>query len=143
MLLCGKACGPFGVTKDMNLRMKAKAIGLMAEDYTTDHVPDMVLGHLVVSQVQCRVAVLLQAVDQLERFLAIDHLDADKNVRLAGGVVAVVEFGDVAVADQRQELLVGTGLLGQRDGEDGLAALAELGALGNEAYRFMPSVRPL
>ena len=28
------------VTKDVNLRMKAKAIGLMAEDYTTDHVKD-------------------------------------------------------------------------------------------------------
>lgn len=26
------------VTKDMNLRMKARALGLMAEDYTTDHV---------------------------------------------------------------------------------------------------------
>jgi PhoH-like ATPase len=29
------------VTKDMNLRLKAKAIGLMAQDYTTDHVPDI------------------------------------------------------------------------------------------------------
>lgn len=28
------------VTKDMNLRMKARSIGLMAEDYTTDHVQD-------------------------------------------------------------------------------------------------------
>jgi len=29
------------VSKDVNLRMKAKAIGLMAEDYTTDHVKDI------------------------------------------------------------------------------------------------------
>ncbi len=29
------------VTKDVNLRMKAKAIGLFAEDYTTDHVRDI------------------------------------------------------------------------------------------------------
>lgn len=29
------------VTKDVNLRMKAKAVGLMAEDYTTDHVKDV------------------------------------------------------------------------------------------------------
>ena len=29
------------VTKDVNLRMKAKAVGLMAEDYTTDHVKDL------------------------------------------------------------------------------------------------------
>jgi len=29
------------VTKDVNLRMKAKSIGLMAEDYTTDHVKNI------------------------------------------------------------------------------------------------------
>lgn len=29
------------VTKDVNLRMKAKSIGLMAEDYKTDHVKDV------------------------------------------------------------------------------------------------------
>ena len=29
------------VTKDVNLRMKAKSIGLMAEDYTTDHVKNL------------------------------------------------------------------------------------------------------
>lgn len=29
------------VTKDGNFRMKAKAVGLMAEDYTTDHVKDV------------------------------------------------------------------------------------------------------
>lgn len=29
------------VTKDVNLRMKAKAVGLAAEDYTTDHVKDV------------------------------------------------------------------------------------------------------
>ncbi len=29
------------VTKDVNLRMKAKAVGLMAEDYTSDHVKDL------------------------------------------------------------------------------------------------------
>lgn len=29
------------VTKDVNLRMKAKAVGLLAEDYTSDHVKDV------------------------------------------------------------------------------------------------------
>ncbi len=29
------------VTKDVNLRMKAKSVGLRAEDYTTDHVKDV------------------------------------------------------------------------------------------------------
>jgi PhoH-like ATPase len=28
------------VSKDMNLRMKARALGLLAEDYTTDHIKD-------------------------------------------------------------------------------------------------------
>ncbi|MCG6892295.1 MAG: PhoH family protein [Desulfobacteraceae bacterium] len=38
------------VTKDVNLRMKAKAVGLLAEDYTTDHVKDLAelyTGHRV------------------------------------------------------------------------------------------------
>lgn len=38
------------VTKDVNLRMKAKAVGLLAEDYTTDHVKDVAelyTGHRV------------------------------------------------------------------------------------------------
>ncbi len=29
------------VTKDVNLRMKAKSVGLLAKDYTTDHVKDL------------------------------------------------------------------------------------------------------
>ncbi|MGD8541365.1 MAG: PhoH family protein [Desulfobacteraceae bacterium] len=33
--------GVFLVTKDVNLRMKAKSVGLMAEDYTTDRVSDI------------------------------------------------------------------------------------------------------
>ena len=98
-----------------------------------DHVTNMVLGHFVVGQVQSRVAVLLQALDQFQRFLAVTDLDADENMGFAGGVVAVVEFGDVALADQGQEFLVGAGLLGQRDGKDGFALFAKLGALGDEA----------
>lgn len=42
------------VTKDVNLRMKAKAIGLLAEDYTTDHVKDvsaLYTGHRLREQV--------------------------------------------------------------------------------------------
>ncbi len=47
--------------------------------------------------------------------------------------VAVVELGDAAPADQRHEALVRARPLGQRHGEDGLALLAHLGALGDEA----------
>lgn len=33
------------VSKDVNLRMKAKSVGIMAEDYTTDHVKDISLQY--------------------------------------------------------------------------------------------------
>ena len=42
------------VTKDVNLRMKAKAAGIMAEDYKTDHVKDissLYKGHRIVENV--------------------------------------------------------------------------------------------
>ena len=55
-----------------------------------DHVADVVLRHFIVGQVERRVAVLLQAVDHLQRFLAVGDLDADEDVGLGGGVVAVV-----------------------------------------------------
>ena len=35
------------ISKDVNFRMKAKAVGLDAEDYTKDHVHDVRLGHHV------------------------------------------------------------------------------------------------
>jgi PhoH-like ATPase len=44
------------VTKDVNLRMKAKAVGLLAEDYTTDHVKDagaMYTGCRCLNGVEC------------------------------------------------------------------------------------------
>lgn len=35
------SCSFILVSKDMNLRMKARAVGLLAENYTTDHVKDL------------------------------------------------------------------------------------------------------
>lgn len=43
------------VSKDVNLRMKAKAIGLMAQDYITDHVKDvsaLYRGHRILENVR-------------------------------------------------------------------------------------------
>jgi PhoH-like ATPase len=48
------ACQVILVSKDVNLRMKAKSIGLLAQDYTTDHVKDpkgLYKGYRVVEQV--------------------------------------------------------------------------------------------
>jgi len=42
------------VTKDVNLRMKAKSLGLMSQDYTTDHIKDintLYRGHRIEEQV--------------------------------------------------------------------------------------------
>jgi hypothetical protein len=61
------------------------------------------------------------------------HADADEDVGLGRVGVAVVELGDVAVAEQLAELLEGAGLLGDGDGQHGLALLAHLGPLGHEA----------
>ena len=49
-------------------------------------------GHLVVSQVERGIAVLPQLLDQRPRFGAAGDLDADKDVRFALVVVAVVEL---------------------------------------------------
>ncbi len=43
------------VSKDVNLRMKAKSVGLMAQDYKTDHVKDistLYTGHRIVEPVE-------------------------------------------------------------------------------------------
>ena len=54
-------------------------------------------------------------------------------MRLSPVVVAIIEFGNVARADQRHEFLVAAGFLGQRHGQHGLPLLADFGALGDEA----------
>ncbi|KKY54547.1 hypothetical protein AAY86_00005, partial [Pseudomonas amygdali pv. tabaci str. ATCC 11528] len=58
-------------------------------------------------------------------------LHADEDVRLAISVIAVVEFGDLALADGFAECLEAARLLGNGHGDDCFAAFAQLGALGN------------
>jgi len=50
------------VTKDVNLRMKAKAMGLMAQDYTSDHVRDI---NTLYSGMRVAEAISGQLIDQL------------------------------------------------------------------------------
>jgi PhoH-like ATPase len=53
------------VTKDVNLRMKAKAVGLLAEDYTTDRVKDvssLYAGHRLQEHVPSKVIEQFHAV---------------------------------------------------------------------------------
>lgn len=65
------------VTKDVNLRMKAKAVGLLAEDYTSDHVKDvgeLYQGYRVVDDVPPAVIDSLYAE---EEGISIGQLDVD------------------------------------------------------------------
>ena len=74
-----------------------------------------------------------QVIEESDRLGARSHLNADEDMGGTLVVVAVVELGDVARTDQRQELPVGARLLGQGNGENRLPLLADLGALGHEA----------
>jgi len=51
-----------------------------------DQVADVQLGHFVVGQIQRRIAVLLQLLDELGRLAAIGHLHADEHMCL-GSIV--------------------------------------------------------
>ena len=93
---------------------------------------NMAFGHLVIGQVECWVAVLAQVFEQLHRFSPGSDLNADKDMRLTRVVVAIVELGDVARPDQRDEPLVGARLFRQGDGKNGLALLTDLGSLGDK-----------
>ena len=83
----------------------------------------------------------LQFFHQIGSFRLVFDLDADEHLRRFRVGVAVVEFGDVALAEQRAELAEAAGRLGDGDGEDGFALLADLGALGDEAQTVEVHVR--
>ena len=98
-----------------------------------DHVADVLLGELVVGQVEGREAVAFELAREQRRFGAVDGRDADEDVRHRGIGDAVVELGHRARADQLAEAPEAAALLGNRHREQGLALLADLGALGDEA----------
>ena len=93
----------------------------------------MQLRHLVVGQVVGLDPPALQLGEQVPDLVAVGDLDADEQVRDLRVGIAVVELGDRALAEQRAELAEAAGPLRDRDGEDRLALLAQLGALGDEA----------
>ncbi|RMO18328.1 hypothetical protein ALQ47_05252 [Pseudomonas cichorii] len=100
----------------------------------TDHVPDMQLGQFVVGQVQHRETLIRQAGDQgAARIVVRVGLHADEDMRLTVGVIAVVEFGDLPLADSLAERLEAARLLGNGHGNDGFAAFTQLGTLGHMA----------
>ena len=109
---------------------------------TADEVADVQLGHLIVGQVQRLETVAGEMGGDLFALALPGRLDADEDVRSLGVGDAVIELGDAAPANQCAEALQAAGPFRNRDGEDGLAVLAELGALGNEAQAVEVEVGP-
>jgi len=65
------------VTKDINLRMKAKAVGLMAEDYTTDHVKNFQTMYTGNRQVDFDDHGVIERFYQAEDGLSVDEVPLD------------------------------------------------------------------
>ncbi|RMR72126.1 hypothetical protein ALP80_200105 [Pseudomonas savastanoi pv. fraxini] len=97
-----------------------------------DHVADVQFGQFVVGQVQHREALAGQAGDQGAAWVVLGMgLHADEDVRLAISVIAVVEFGDLPLADGLAERLEAARLFRNRHGNDRLAAFAQLCTFGH------------
>lgn len=68
------------VSKDVNLRMKAKAVGLMAEDYTTDHVKDigaLYTGCRCIENTECRI---IEELYSNREGIGVEKLNPDKSL---------------------------------------------------------------
>lgn len=65
------------VSKDMNLRMKARSIGLMAEDYTTDHVRDPQKLYTGCRQEDCPGELIEQIYQVDDNCIDIDSLETE------------------------------------------------------------------
>lgn len=65
------------VSKDMNLRMKARSIGLMAEDYTTDHVRDPHKLYSGCRQTECPDLLIEQIYREEDNVIDVDAVGAD------------------------------------------------------------------
>ena len=99
----------------------------------THQMANVQLRHFVVGQVRRVDLAPRQLAQQMLGLLPIANFDADEQMRDLRIGIAIVEFGDIAVAEQRAKRAKAAQLLGNRDGEDRLALLAQLRALGDEA----------
>ena len=98
-----------------------------------DEMADVELRHLVVGQVVGLDPAVLELREQLVGLAAVRDLDADEDVRDARIGIAIVEFGDLPLAEQLAEFAEASRPLGDRHREHRLALLAQLRALGDEA----------
>ena len=84
---------------------------------------------------------LAQRAHERAHLLGLADLQADEDVRRLRIGEAVVELGDVVVAEDGAELLQRTGALGDGHRQHRLAALADFGALGDVAQPVEIHVR--
>jgi hypothetical protein len=96
-------------------------------------VADVGFGQFVMGEIECRQAAGVELGDDVFTLAAVVDLQPAEEHRFAFVGVAVVEFGDVDGAEVAAEGLEAAGALGDGDGENGLALLAQFGALGHVA----------
>ena len=106
-----------------------------------DHMANVQLGQFVLGQVQHREALIAQPLHQRSTRIGVRvGLHTDKNVRFFVLVEAVVELGDLPLADSFAEGLEAAWLLGNGHGDDRLTFFAQLGALGDMAQAIKVDV---
>src|SRR5690606_37122251 len=114
-----------------------------ALDPAAAHAADVQLGQSAVGAAGNGVAAAAQAGDNLPYGrLALLQTDGDGDAGRGAGGDAVVELGDGAVAEQPDEGAIGAGALRDGDGQQGLAALTGLGALGDMTQSVEIDVGP-
>src|SRR5262245_5348242 len=97
-----------------------------------DHVADVELGGFVVSEIDGRVAAVVERGGQVCGVLARTRRDANEDVRHVPAAQAVVEFGHDPSSDRGAEGAERPGTLRDGDPEERFAGVANLGALGDE-----------
>ena len=105
------------------------------------HMANMQLGHFVIRQVYYRIIFALQVGEQLLSIVAIcRYLYPHEDLRNLAAAIAVIKFGDIALAQHPAEGSKTTRPFGNGDTDDGLALLANFGALGNIAQTVKVSI---
>ncbi len=98
------------------------------------HVADMQLGGFVVGHVHHLEMLALQVGQQVAPAVErIGDLHADEDLGALRVAIAVVELGNIALAQGQRELAEAARLLVDGHGQHGLALLAQFGALGDMA----------
>ncbi len=109
----------------------------------THHVANVQFGQLIVGQVRDREALVDQLLHQCRAGVVFRvGLHAHEDVRLIGGVLAVVELGDLALAHRLAEGLEATGPLRDGDRDDGFALFTQFCPLRDMAQAVEIDVRP-